>query len=155
MLDGDAVRPHLAAARGYSREDRAINIRRIGWVAELLARNGVSSGLGDRAVPGRPQPGPGGPRGQRHALSGGARHIPVEVASERDVKGLYARQRVGEISGLTGVDDPYEEPVAPDLVIATHEHPVEESVGLLLDHLAARGLTGSTARAVEPSAEYA
>ena len=59
---------------------------------------------------------------------------------------------MGEISGLTGVDDPYEEPVAPDLVIATHEHPVEESVALLLDHLAARGLTGTPARAVEPSA---
>ena len=77
------------------------------------------------------------------------------MASQRDVKGLDARQRLGEISGLTGVDDPYEEPVAPDLVIATHEHPVEESVTLLLDHLAARGLTGSTARVVEPSAEYA
>ena len=56
---------------------------------------------------------------------------------------------------MTGVDDPYEEPVAPDLVIATHEHPVEESVALLLDHLTARGLTGTTARAAEPSVEYA
>ena len=52
---------------------------------------------------------------------------PVEVASERDVKGLYAGRRVGEISGLTGVDDPYGEPLAPDLVIATHEHPVEDA----------------------------
>ena len=78
---------------------------------------------------------------------------PVEVASERDVKGLYARQRVGEISGLTGVDDPYEEPLEPDLVIATHEHPVEESVILLIEHLTARGLAGIPTG--QPSAEYA
>ncbi|MDT7581965.1 MAG: adenylylsulfate kinase, partial [Pseudonocardiales bacterium] len=68
---------------------------------------------------------------------------PVEVAAERDVKGLYARQRVGEISGLTGVDDPYEEPLDPELVIAAHEHPVAESVDLLFDHLIAQGLCGT------------
>jgi adenylylsulfate kinase len=67
---------------------------------------------------------------------------PVEVASERDVKGLYARQRVGEISGLTGVDDPYEEPLEPELVVAAHEHPVDESVTLLLEFLTAQGLAG-------------
>ena len=146
VLDGDAVRPHLAAARGYSRDDRAINIRRIGWVAELLARNGVLV-LVSAIAPFRDV------RNQvreAHEANGTLYlevHVstPVEVASERDVKGLYARQRVGEISGLTG----------PDLVIATHEHPVEESVGLLLDHLTARGLTGTPARAAEPSAEYA
>jgi len=107
VLDGDAVRPHLAAARGYSREDRAINIRRIGWVAELLARNGVLV-LVSAIAPFRDV------RGQvrdAHAQNGTPYlevHVstPVEVASERDVKGLYARQREGEISGLTGVDDP-------------------------------------------------
>jgi adenylylsulfate kinase len=85
-----------------------------------------------------------------HAANGTAYfevHVstPVEVASERDVKGLYARQRVGEISGLTGVDDPYEEPLKPDLVIATHEHPVEESVALLIEHLTAHGVAGHPA----------
>ena len=80
---------------------------------------------------------------------------PVEVASERDVKGLYARQRVGEISGLTGVDDPYEEPLEPDLVIAAHEHPVEESVALLIEHLTRRGLAGVPSTAGRPSAESA
>jgi adenylylsulfate kinase len=146
VLDGDAVRPHLAAARGYSRDDRAINIRRIGWVAELLARNGVLV-LVSAIAPFRDV------RDQvraAHAANGTAYHevhvsTPVEVASERDVKGLYARQRVGEISGLTGVDDPYEEPLKPDLVIATHEHPVEESVGLLIDHLTAHGVAGRPA----------
>ena len=144
------------AARGYSRDDRAINIRRIGWVAELLARNGalvlVSAIAPFRDVRNQVR--------EAHEANGTLYlevHVstPVEVASERDVKGLYARQRVGEISGLTGVDHRYEEPVAPDLVIATHEHPVEESVGLLLDHLTARGLTDTPARAAEPSAEYA
>ena len=144
ILDGDAVRPHLAAARGYSREDRAINIRRIGWVAELLARNGVLV-LVSAIAPFRDV------REEvraAHACNG-TRYLevhintPVEVASQRDVKGLYARQRLGEISGLTGVDDPYEEPLSPDLVIATHEHPVEESVALLLDFLTTRGVAGS------------
>jgi len=143
VLDGDAVRPHLAAARGYSREDRAINIRRIGWVAELLARNGVLV-LVSAIAPFRDV------RAEvraAHAANGTCYqevHVstPVEVAAERDVKGLYARQRVGEIRGLTGVDDPYEVPLDPELVIAAHEHPVEESVALLLDHLTTQGLCG-------------
>jgi adenylylsulfate kinase len=144
VLDGDAVRPHLAAARGYSREDRAINTRRIGWVAELLARNGVLV-LVSAIAPFRDV------RDQvraAHAANGTCYeevHVstPVEVAATRDVKGLYARQRVGEISGLTGVDDPYEVPLRPDLVIAADEHPVDESVALLLDHLSAQGLCGT------------
>ena len=143
VLDGDAVRPHLAAARGFSREDRAVNIRRIGWVAELLARNGVLV-LVSAIAPFRDV------RDQvraAHAANGTVYqevHVstPVEVAAERDVKGLYARQRVGEISGLTGVDDPYEVPPAPDLIIAAHEHPVAESVELLIAHLTAAGLAG-------------
>lgn len=150
VLDGDAVRPHLAAARGYSRDDRAINIRRIGWVSELLARNGVLV-LVSAIAPFRDV------REQvraAHAANGTPYievHVstPVEVASERDVKGLYARQRVGEISGLTGVDDPYEEPLEPDLVIAAHEHPVAESVALLIEHLTARGLAGTAGRTAD------
>jgi adenylylsulfate kinase len=143
VLDGDAVRPHLAAARGYSREDRAINIRRIGWVAELLARNGVLV-LVSAIAPFRDV------RDEvrsAHAANGTAYlevHVstPVEVAADRDVKGLYARQRQGEISGLTGVDDPYEAPIAPDLIIPAHQQPVSASVALLLDHLTARDLIG-------------
>jgi adenylylsulfate kinase len=144
VLDGDAVRPHLAAARGYSREDRAINIRRIGWVAELLARNGVLV-LVSAIAPFRDV------RDEvraTHAANGTTYqevHVstPVEVAAARDVKGLYARQRVGEISGLTGVDDPYEAPLAPDLVIAAHEQHVAASVALLIDHLTAQDLAWS------------
>jgi adenylylsulfate kinase len=146
VLDGDAVRPHLAAARGYSREDRAVNIRRIGWVAELLARNGVVV-LVSAIAPFRDV------RDQvraAHEANGTAYQevfisTPVEVAARRDVKGLYARQRAGEISGLTGVDDPYEVPLNPELVIDAHEHTVAESVALLLDHLGAQGLCACAA----------
>lgn len=121
VLDGDAVRPHLAAARGYSRADRAINIRRIGWVAELLARNGVVV-LVSAIAPFRDV------RDEvraAHAANGTPYQevyvsTPVTVAADRDVKGLYARQRAGDISGLTGVDDPYEPPAAPELVIPAH-----------------------------------
>ena len=146
VLDGDAVRPHLAAARGYSREDRAVNIRRIGWVAELLARNGVvvlvSAIAPFRDV--RDQV-----RAAHEANSTAYQEVfistPVEVAARRDVKGLYARQRAGEIAGLTGVDDPYEVPLNPELVIDAHQHTVAESVALLLDHLTAQGLCACAA----------
>lgn len=141
VLDGDAVRPHLAAARGYSRDDRAINIRRIGWVAELLARNGVVV-LVSAIAPYRDV------RDEVRATheANGTRFVevyvstPLDVASTRDVKGLYARQRAGELSGLTGVDDPYEIPLRPDLVIPAHTQPVDESVRLLLAHLSGCGL---------------
>ena len=155
VLDGDAVRPHLAAARGYSREDRAVNIRRIGWVAELLARNGVVV-LVSAIAPFRDV------RDQvraAHEANGTAYQevfisTPVEVAARRDVKGLYARQRAGEISGLTGVDDPYEVPLSPELVIDAHQHTVAESVALLVDHLTAQGLcAGAASRAPALSEE--
>jgi adenylylsulfate kinase len=150
VLDGDAVRPHLAAARGYSREDRAINIRRIGWVAELLARNGVIV-LVSAIAPFRDV------RDQvraAHAENGTPYQevfvcTPVDVAAERDVKGLYARQRAGEISGLTGVDDPYEPPLAPDLVIPAHEQAPDDSVALPLRHLTKNGWAGTPPRTKE------
>ncbi|MGD9529754.1 adenylyl-sulfate kinase [Pseudonocardia sp.] len=154
VLDGDAVRPHLAAARGYSREDRAINIRRIGWVSELLARNGVVV-LVSAIAPYRDV------RDEIRATheANGTRFVevhvstPVEVASSRDVKGLYARQRAGEISGLTGVDDPYEVPLRPDLVIPAHAQPVEESVRLLLAHLSGCGLAPDSCTDLTPESK--
>lgn len=144
VLDGDAVRPHLAAARGYSRADRAINIRRIGWVAELLARNGVLV-LVSAIAPFRDVRDEVRAAHAEHGTPYLEVHVstPVEVASDRDVKGLYARQRAGEISGLTGVDDPYEAPGAPDLVIPAHRQSVDESVALLMDHLSTRGHVGA------------
>jgi adenylylsulfate kinase len=141
VLDGDEIRTYLTADLGFSKEDRDTNVRRIGYVAELLARNGVIAlvpviapyAASRAAVRGR------------HAVTGTPYlevHVatPVEVCADRDVKGLYARQRAGQISGLTGVDDPYEPPIEPDLRIPTHEQSVAESVDTLYAALVTRRL---------------
>ncbi|MEJ2889788.1 adenylyl-sulfate kinase [Actinomycetospora aeridis] len=142
VLDGDAIRTHLSRGLGYSREDRAINIHRIGFVAEMLARNGVIVLVAAIA----PHADVREQVRSTHTAAGTTYvevyvSTPVEVAGERDVKGLYARQRAGEVQGLTGVDDPYEVPASPDLEIPSHEQTVDESVDLLVDHLYRRGLT--------------
>ena len=141
VLDGDMIRTNLSVGLGYSAEDRATNIRRIGFVAGLLARHGVIvlvAAIAPHAAV-RDQV-----RAQHdeHGVAFVEVHVstPLEVTEVRDVKGLYARQRAGEISGLTGVDDEYEVPAAPDLVIPTHEHTVDDSVAVLVEHLVARGL---------------
>ncbi|MGQ0743916.1 MAG: adenylyl-sulfate kinase [Acidimicrobiales bacterium] len=136
VLDGDAVREHLTADLGFSRADRDTNVRRIGFVAHLLSRHGVTV-ICSVISPYRHA------RDQLRALHDGRFfevHVaaPVEVCSERDVKGLYARQAAGEISGLTGVDDPYEAPLAPELVLPTHTQTLEESVDQLMAALTSR-----------------
>jgi adenylylsulfate kinase len=126
VLDGDVVRTHLTKDLGFSREDRAENVRRVGFVAHLLSRNGVVA-VCALVSPYRAE------RDELRALHEG-RFVevyvstPVEVCAERDVKGLYARQREGALRGLTGVDDPYEPPVAPEVVVPTHRQSVEESL---------------------------
>jgi adenylylsulfate kinase len=129
VLDGDVVRAHLTKGLGFSREDREENVRRIGFVAHLLSRNGVvvvASVISPyRAV-----------RDELRELHAGRFfevHVatPVEVCSRRDVKGLYAKQRAGELTGLTGVDDPYEPPLQPEAVLHTESHTLEESVEAL------------------------
>jgi adenylylsulfate kinase len=141
VLDGDAVREHLSAGLGFTRADRDINVGRIGFVAELLARNGV---LVLAAVI-SPYAAARDAIRARHHASGATFfevHVatPVEVCSVRDVKGLYAKQRSGEISGLTGVDDVYEPPAAPDLVLRTEYSDVDASVDAVLAALSERGL---------------
>lgn len=140
VLDGDEIRTSLSAGLGFSRADRDTNVRRIGLVAELLARNRVIVLVpviapyrdGRRAVL---------ERHERRGVTYLEVHVaaPVEVCAQRDVKGLYAQQRAGLITGLTGVDDPYEAPEAPDLRIDTDLQDVAESVaalrGLLQDRL--------------------
>jgi len=141
VLDGDAVREHLSAGLGFSRADRETNIARIGFVAELLARNGVlvlaaviSPYDASRAEVRNRHSDNGVPYLEVHVAT------PVNVCSERDVKGLYAKQRSGEIKGLTGVDDIYEEPTAPDLVLRTEQSDVAGSVDRVLELLTERGL---------------
>lgn len=137
VLDGDVVRENLSKGLGFSKEDRDINIRRIGFVAELLARNGVkvvTAAISPyRAI-----------RDEVRALAGD--HFlevyiatPLEVCESRDVKGLYARARGGQLSGFTGVDDPYEPPLHPEVEIATQDQTVEESAARIIDALVARG----------------
>jgi adenylylsulfate kinase len=126
LLDGDVVRTHLTHDLGYSRADRDENIRRIGFVAHLLSRNGVIV-LCSVVSPYREV------REEIRALHEGRFFeiyvsTPVDVCVERDVKGLYAKQKSGGMTGLTGVDDPYEAPEHPELVLPTHTQTLDESV---------------------------
>lgn len=120
VLDGDEVRTHLSAGLGFSRADRDTHVDRIGFVAELLARHGVTVLVPVIAPYAQARDGV-----RQHHRARGTRllqvHVstPIETCAERDVKGLYARAFRGEISSMTGVDDPYEIPVDPDLRIDT------------------------------------
>ncbi|MFI7383883.1 adenylyl-sulfate kinase [Streptomyces sp. NPDC049813] len=141
VLDGDEIREYLSAGLGFSREDRHTNVQRIGFLAELLARNGVLTLVPVIA----PYADSREAVRKRHQAGGTAYlevHVatPVEVCSVRDVKGLYAKQAAGELSGLTGVDDPYEAPDAPDLRIESHQQSVQESAAALRALLTERGL---------------
>ncbi|MBV2153286.1 adenylyl-sulfate kinase [Kitasatospora sp. SUK 42] len=141
VLDGDEIRAVLLPGTGFGREDRDARVRRIGLMAEVLARNGVTvlvpviAPFADSRAAVR----------ERHAAAGTEFlevHVatPVELCAERDVKGLYAKQAAGEISGLTGVDDPYEAPAAPELRLQTHTMTVDQCVDALVALLAERGL---------------
>ncbi|MGK5529767.1 adenylyl-sulfate kinase [Streptomyces sp. URMC 129] len=141
VLDGDQIRAGLSAGLGFSREDRHRNVQRIGVMAEILARNGiivlvpVIAPCADSREAVR----------ARHRASGTPYlevyvATPVEVCAARDVKGLFARQAAREISGLTGVDDPYEPPTAPDVRIEAHRQSVADSAAALCAALAERGL---------------
>jgi adenylylsulfate kinase len=141
VLDGDAVRQTLSAGLGFSRADRETNIDRIGYVADLLARNGVLvlaavispyAAARDRVR-------------VRHERSGTPFlevyvATPVEECAARDVKGLYARQAAGDLVGLTGVDDLYEPPPAPDLALDTRGRDVSATAAAVLDLLRAKGI---------------
>ncbi|WP_405997865.1 adenylyl-sulfate kinase [Streptomyces sp. NBC_00829] len=141
VLDGDEIREFLSAGLGFSRQDRHTNVQRIGFVAELLASNGIKALVpviapyeDSREAVRKRHTAQGTPYVEVHVAT------PVEVCSVRDVKGLYAKQAAGEISGLTGVDDPYEEPRNPDLRIESHEQSVQESAAALHALLTERGL---------------
>ncbi len=141
VLDGDEIREFLTADLGFSRADRHTNVQRIGFLADMLARNGVKALVPVIA----PYADSREAVRKRHDASGAAYievHVatPVEVCSVRDVKGLYAKQAAGEISGLTGVDDPYEAPENPDLRIESQDQTVRESAALVHKLLTERGL---------------
>ncbi|MGH4033429.1 adenylyl-sulfate kinase [Actinomycetota bacterium Odt1-20B] len=142
VLDGDEVRAALSAELGFSKEDRDTNVRRIGYVAALLAAHGVTVLVPviapytmSRTAVREQHAAQGVPYLEVHVAT------PVETCADRDVKGLYARQASGALKGLTGVDDPYEAPVDPELRIVTEDRTVQESVEELRTLLSARGLS--------------
>lgn len=141
ILDGDEIRRFLSAGLGFSRADRHTNVQRIGLVSEVLARNGVLSVVpviapyaDSREAVRKRHEASGTPYVEVHVAT------PVEVCGARDVKGLYARQAAGELTGLTGVDDPYEPPVDPALVLPTQLQTPQESADAVHAVLAERGL---------------
>ncbi len=132
LLDGDVVRTNLSKGLGFSREDRDLNIRRIGFVCHLLTRHGVLA-IASAVSPFREA------RDANRRLIGQFVEIYVKASPEacekRDVKGLYRKARDGEIRGFTGVDDPYEEPVQPDVVCETESESEEASLKKIIQKL--------------------
>src|SRR6266480_1253342 len=136
VLDGDIVRTHLSKGLGFSREDRDTNIKRIGFVCNLLTRNGVIC-ISAAIAP-------------YHDARDWARkeignfvevyvRCPIDVCRQRDVKGLYKLVDEGKIKNFTGVDDPYEEPLHPELIVETDKETVEESVARIFAKLTQLG----------------
>jgi adenylylsulfate kinase len=136
VLDGDIVRTNLTKGLGFSKEDRDENIRRIGFVSQLLTRNGVivlvSAISPYRAV-----------RDEVRKKIGDFAEVyvnaPVEECEKRDVKGLYERARAGEIKGFTGIDDPYEAPTNPEIECRTDIEDLQESVEKVMSKLTELG----------------
>jgi adenylyl-sulfate kinase len=136
ILDGDTVREHLSCDLGFSREDRDSNVRRVGYVADLLARNGVVV-IAAMISPYRET------RNEVRTKIGD-RFIEVyidasvEACAERDVKGHYAKALAGEIENFTGISDPYEEPLAPEILISTENETVEQSTAKIVSYVDVR-----------------
>jgi adenylyl-sulfate kinase len=136
-LDGDVVRTHLSKGLGFSKEDRDTNIKRIGWVAEVLTRNGVCV-LASAISP---------YRDVRDEVRQNVGENFVEVfvkcsipeLTRRDVKGLYEKAIKGEIKNFTGISDPYEEPLSPDITVDTEAEELSESVAKVVAKLEERG----------------
>ena len=145
VLDGDIVRTNLSKGLGFSREDRDTNVLRIGFVANLLTRNGV--GVIVSAI----SPYKEVRDEVRRNVGEGFIEIfvdcPVEVCAERDVKGLYEKAYSGEIKEFTGVSDPYEAPYSPELTIKTNEEDSKESARKVIGKLEELGY-------LEPAEEF-
>src|SRR5258708_16760624 len=148
VLDGDVVRTHLNKGLGFSREDRDINIKRIAYVCSLLTRNGVIC-ISAAISP------------YREAREWARKEIgnfvevyvncPLDVCRQRDIKGLYKLVDEGKIKNFTGVDDPYEKPEHPELVIETHKETIEESVNRIFAKLEELGYLEPTVVSGETS----
>ncbi|MCZ7572389.1 MAG: bifunctional sulfate adenylyltransferase/adenylylsulfate kinase [Ardenticatenaceae bacterium] len=148
VLDGDVVRTHLSKGLGFGKEDRDINIRRIGFVAAELVRHGgvvICAAVSPyRAT-----------RNDVRNMVGSDHFVevfvdtPIEVCEQRDVKGMYAKARRGEIQGFTGIDDPYEPPLHPEIILDTTRHTPEENAHLILGMLLQGGFVRGDGPPVE------
>lgn len=135
LLDGDEVRQHLSRGLGFSKEDRNENIRRIGFVAEMLTRHGVIA-LVSAISPYRE--GRDEVRGRIADFLEVYVNAPLNVCEERDVKGLYRKARLGEIPGFTGIDDPYEPPLSPEIECRTDRETIAESAEKIVEAVETR-----------------
>jgi adenylyl-sulfate kinase len=137
LLDGDVVRTNLSQGLGFSREDRDTNIRRIGFVADLLSRNGIIVVVAAISPY----------RATRDEVKAKIANFvevfvdcPIEVLASRDVKGLYKKALAGEVGNFTGISDPYEPPLNPDVTVRSDRETVQESVERVWSELVRRGL---------------
>jgi sulfate adenylyltransferase len=138
VLDGDVVRTHLSKGLGFSHEDRDINILRIGFVASEIVRHGgmvICAAVSPYSAT----------RNDVRHLIGADRFVevyvntPLEICEQRDDKGMYAQARRGELKNFTGIDDPYETPLNPEIILDTIAHSVEANAQSILDDLTRRG----------------
>ncbi|MDQ3893122.1 MAG: adenylyl-sulfate kinase [Actinomycetota bacterium] len=146
-LDGDVVRTHLSKGLGFSKEDRDTNIERIGWVASRLTRHGAAvvvaaiSPYEETRRKARAMVEEFGPFVEVYVEAS------VEACAGRDTKGLYEKAFAGELRDFTGVNDPYEPPATPDLVVNTEHQEPQQSAQAVLDKLAELGLVRERVRA--------
>ena len=141
VLDGDEVRENLSKGLGFSKEDRDTNIRRIGYVANLLSRNGVCA-ITAAISPYRSV------RDEIREMTSATFvevfvHAPLAVVEERDTKGLYKKARAGIIKNFTGISDPYEAPEDAEVTVHTGDESIEESADKVIEYLAGAGLLPS------------
>ncbi len=140
VMDGDEVRANLSKGLGFSKEDRDTNIRRIGYVCKLLSRNGAI------AISAAISPYQSVRREVREMIANDANFVevfvdaPADVCERRDVKGMWALARSGEIKGFTGIDDPYEVPEKAEIICETHNETVEESARIVVRAMEAMNL---------------
>lgn len=139
VLDGDVVRTNLSKGLGFSKEDRDTNIRRIGFVCNLLTRNDVVA-IAAAISPYR------NVRDELRTQIGSFVEVfvkcPISVLADRDVKGLYKKALAGDIKNFTGVDDPYEEPLAAEVIVETDSETPQQSIARILSKLEQMGLVG-------------
>lgn len=151
ILDGDDVRTNLSKGLGFSKEDRDTNIRRIGYVARLLAQNGV--GVIAAAI----SPYRDVRNEVRQSIkSEGAVFIevfvkcPIDVLAQRDVKGLYRKALAGEIDRFTGISDPYEEPLAMEVIVETDRETIAQGTAKIICELERQGVLPVRANILAP-----